>query len=172
MITVGIDTGMAGGICFLWDNGMAMHSMPTTMINKKDKVDSYKIFDIMFNASEALGLIDMILIEDAQGGLVMGNGPVKNSPITTYSQGYNAGKVEAVIEILDYPRQLITGKVWKTKLGITLPKGSTPKQRKECAIAKADSLMPQWKHLWRGPQGGVKDGLAEAALLAYLARRL
>jgi hypothetical protein len=48
--------------------------------------------------------------------------------------------------------------VWKSKMKVPADKAA--------AVARADAMFPDGRHMWRGPRGAKLDGPAEAALIA------
>ncbi len=66
-----------------------------------------------------------------------------------------------------YPLILVAPKVWQKTLYGGVPKGSDPKV---ITMGVASRLFPSVSLY--GPKGGVKDGRADALLLAEYARRM
>lgn len=62
------------------------------------------------------------------------------------------------------PLTLVTPTVWKKAMGVA---GTS----KEGAVIRAAELFPAYATDFRGPKGGIKDGVAEAALIAYYGRQ-
>lgn len=63
----------------------------------------------------------------------------------------------------EIPTTRVTPGQWKKTLRV----GS----EKQSAIARASEIFPHSTDMFRGPRGGIIDGVAEAALLAWYGRR-
>lgn len=69
------------------------------------------------------------------------------------------GGLRGIIAAKLIPLTLVTPTVWMKVMGVG--RGS-----KEASVLRATELFPQYASIFRGPKGGRKDGVAEAALIA------
>ena len=69
------------------------------------------------------------------------------------------GGLRAMIAAKVIPLTLVTPTVWMKEMGVG--RGS-----KEASVLRATELFPSHASAFRGPKGGKKDGVAEAALIA------
>lgn len=90
---------------------------------------------------------------------------------SAFNFGYFTGTLRGVVEsckhcLVDYesipPFDILNPRPqeWKSKLGF--PSGAT----KQDSVKMAELYFPEFKDKFYGPRGGIKDGVAEAALMA------
>lgn len=150
MEIVGVDPGL-NGACASW-NGDRLFTVevPTLKAASRGReVDWASLFsevDILFHEA------DHIFIERV--GSMPGQGVA-----STFKFGYVAGGFRGMFTAMGKPITLVTPQKWKKALSVGAAKDS--------AVARATQLFPTYAHLFRGPKGGLKDGVAEAALIAY-----
>ena len=77
---------------------------------------------------------------------------------SAFKFGLVYGGVRGMIAAKLLPVSLVTPGVWKRHYGIQASKSG--------AVLKAEQLFPEHAPQFRGPRGGLRDGLAEAALIA------
>ena len=69
------------------------------------------------------------------------------------------GGLRGILAAKHLPTTLVTPRTWKKWHGI----GADKEESMDLAI----TLFPQYEDRFYGPRGGMKDGVAEAALIAY-----
>ena len=77
---------------------------------------------------------------------------------SAFKFGYTAGGVRGMMAHAAIPVVMVTPQKWKKFFGLTSDK------KEACAHAAA--MFPENKKEFYGPKGGLRDGLAEAALIA------
>ena len=160
MATVGVDPGIHGALC-LYDRVlgvMDMQDMPSYMmtVNKKKRarVDPVALLEY-FEYVKSLGA-ELVVIE------AVGGRP-KQSASGAFVFGYTAGLIMMACVATRLPIETVTPQVWKKLLKV--PGGK--KADDEAIMQRADEMMPECRHRWRGPRGGRMLDRAEAAMLAY-----
>jgi len=152
MIVVGIDPGNDGALAFLdTDAGtMRIVDMPifqweTTKTRKK--IDGYTIA-----AELGAQSVDHILMEEVWSSPQMG-------VVSAFSFGNGRGIIEGVAAGMQIPMSQVKPAKWKKDMKVPADK--------KAAVQRATQLFPKIGHMFRGPRGGIIDGRAEAALLAF-----
>lgn len=151
-LIVGIDPGNSGALAFLdpeqsrmWIVDMATFTYETT--RRMIKVDAY-------GTSRALRAhpVSHIYLEEVTASPQMG---VSSS--FSFGEGY--GILKGVAAALDIPLSTVKPQTWKKQLRVQADK--------RMAVQRASQLFPRIAHKFKGPKGGILDGRAEAALLAF-----
>lgn len=153
---IGIDPGKKGAIAILSENEPArVFDMP---LMPDGTVDARKLFCDIPAAED-----DFCILEKAQS---MPN--QSSSSGFVYGKGY--GAILATLQILRIPYMEVRPDIWKKHFSISKKKGGSAilkSASKKIAVAKAMALFPQVpKETFYGPKGGLRDGKAEALLLA------
>lgn len=78
---------------------------------------------------------------------------------SAFKFGFNAGGLRGMFAAMGKPITYVGPAVWKKALGLSAAK--------DPAVALASQLFPNDAAFFRGPKGGLRDGPAEAALIAY-----
>ena len=84
---------------------------------------------------------------------------------SAFKFGLVFGGLRGMIAVKLLPLTLVTPAVWMKEMGVG--RGS-----KEASIIRATELFPANAKECRGPKGGKKDGVAEAALIALYGARI
>ena len=79
--------------------------------------------------------------------------------VSAFKFGYVSGGLRGLVAYAGVPVAMVTPQKWKKFFELPADK--------EAAVDHASSLFPEIAHTFRGPRGGIKDGLAEAALISY-----
>jgi hypothetical protein len=119
--------------------------------------------------------IDSILLDyihglDMKFVIEMAGNSIGNSAKTTATTHYNIGKLHALAEANGYEIVVVTAAKWKGDLKLTAKHLGLSKQdikdgkHKILCTERAEELSGM---SFRGPQGGIKDGQAEAWLIKY-----
>ena len=81
--------------------------------------------------------------------------------------GRGKGILQAMLHVMKLEYYLISPNLWKGRLGIP---GKTNKDANKLAAKLFDIYYAEYSHLLRGPRGGIKDGRADACLIAHFLR--
>jgi hypothetical protein len=152
----GIDPGQKGAICVVdshTESIVFMCDMPTrpvkvgkTIRQRTDEADLYALIKMLIDVYD----VTLMLIEDTGVGY--------GTSGTAKTLGRCEGAITMACTMLEVRKELRTPGSWKAKM-------RAPADKK-LAVGRADELFPTQRALFRGPQGGLKDGRGEAALLA------
>lgn len=82
----------------------------------------------------------------------------KEGVASAFKFGTVFGGLRAMVAAKELPLTMVTPHVWKKHYGIMASKKG--------AVLRASELFPGHADMFRGPRGGMKDGVAEAALIA------
>jgi crossover junction endodeoxyribonuclease RuvC len=152
---IGIDNGLHGAIAILTvtekTTDLVIHDMPVLKIAGKNKYDLH-----------AIGLILKEHIKDSFAVLEQAQAMPGQGVVSMFSTGYGYGLMRGFLTALNIPYQIIPSQRWKKEYGLQ-------KTEKKDAALPAEALYPQAK--LRGSKGGVKDGRADALLLADYGKR-
>lgn len=171
MSVIGVDPGLSGAMARLdyTTGALDIQDMPTwnMVVAKKTRtrVDANDLIDY-FELQKMMGA-ELVLIE------AVGGRP-KQSASAAFVFGYTVGLIYMACISVRLPIETVPPQVWKKVLGLPGKKekqGKTSKEQNGLIIQRADELMPEYRNLWRGPQGGYKLDRAEAAMLAYYAAK-
>jgi crossover junction endodeoxyribonuclease RuvC len=166
---IGIDPGLAGAVAALDLHAdgatvLRVHDLPVLTTKTKgakgkstlDLASLLRLFDSLHfpaltDGAHVHAVLEAVSAMPGQGVSSM------------FSFGRVYGSIEAALAAARIPYDSVTPSVWKRALSIPAAKDG--------AVLRADQLLPASAHLWRGPRGGLMDGRAEAALLAYYGLR-
>lgn len=87
--------------------------------------------------------------------------------VSMFTFGQYFGAVKQAVASAGIAYTLIEPRIWKRVYGL-----QGGRENKGASAAKAIELFPELKPLMYGPKGGVKDGRAEAVLLAHYGSKL
>lgn len=166
-IWIGIDPGQKGAVSFIIEVNKHQHvhikDMPLLPNKEVDAPALEKMIDKYCGAdcqvSCALERSQPMPQQSAQSGF-------------NYGVGY--GSIKAVLRLMEISFQEIPPVKWKKSFSLPkMGKGKGGKKKgKEEAITKCLELFPGVdRYEYYGPAGGMRDGRAEALLLAEYARR-
>lgn len=153
MRVAGIDPGLSGGIAVLDETSLMITEMPS--IKAKKRGNALAIGQLYDWADICLDGCDHAFIEEV--GAMPGQGIS-----SMFKFGYIAGELRALVASYRVPVTMVAPVTWKKALRVPAAKDG--------AVARADQLFPAYASLFRGPRGGLLDGVAEAALIAYYGR--
>ena len=156
---IGIDPGLSGGIAIINHDDILVMKMPVYKVNKKNEISGYMLYPLFHQIR-----IDekhskekaIIYIEKAR--IIRGN-----SAATAAKTMKGYGKLLGIIESVGLKYHEIEINQWKKKFNIS--------KDKEESIALARELYPKVNLLPTSRCTKYHDGMAEALLLAELARR-
>lgn len=87
----------------------------------------------------------------------------KQGVVSTFTFGRSFGQVEGVLAGLNVGMIHVRAAAWKRIMGVT--------KDKQTSVNLAAKHWPDRAHEFTGPRGGLKDGRAEACLLALIGAR-
>lgn len=155
MRVLGIDPGINGALAS-WDGeSLVVMGVPSYEGRGRGRtVDATALAD---DATLLFSNCDHAFVED-----------VNTRPSEGRSAAFKFGTVYGellmlVTGVLRLPRTMVTPAKWKPRMGVKADKAD--------AVGRARELWPRSAHLFVGPKGGPKDGVAEAALIAYYGRQ-
>lgn len=155
-IYMGIDPGKTGGIAFVTRGGRYLESihMPLTAGKEID------VKSIIFKIDEIIekGTLAFCFIEKIQY-------PPKQSVKSTCTTCTGYGRILTILDMMDIKYEEVAPLKWKRNFSLI-------KKPKKDSVATAQKLFPKApKSCFYGPKGGLKDGVAEALLIAEYCRR-
>lgn len=143
---IGIDPGQQGAIGIIFDDQEA-RTIDMPLIGGKE-VDAYFMHQMLVEIHDE-GYVINVGLEKAQ--------PMPKQGVTgvfTYGDGY--GALKAVLRINQIPFVKVRPNKWKKHFSLG--------KSKKAAFLTAQDLFPDVDYY--GPRGGLKDGRAEALLIA------
>ncbi len=149
MNVLGIDPGLSGALALYNENGlMSTYEIPTVKSTGRGREVlwselSAAIDDQFFYADHVF--LERVMSRPGEG------------VSSAFKFGLVFGGLCGMIAAKLLPITLVTPKVWMKAMGVG--RGS-----KEASVIRAEQLFPSFS--FRGPKGGKKDGVAEAALIA------
>lgn len=147
---MGIDPGVAGGLCVIDTVACTMALLPMPLeagVKGKDKVSARGLIEAIRSADP-----DAAFLEDVFASPQMG-------VTSAFSFGDGFGCTRTAILSHDIALYLVRPQIWKSAT-------KTPKDKKQ-ATTRAAQIFPDAHKVFFGPRGGIKDGLAEASLLCF-----
>lgn len=152
MLVCGIDPGLKGGVVLLTEKFSVFDwaMLPTKPITAtKRRIDGVKLYKWLASANQPIG-----------GAMLEEPIPMPGQRSVGMMQiGVGWGDVRTAVEIADILLATVRPKVWKAALGLGT--------ELEDIEAMSDIYWPaETATQWRGPNGGLLDGVCEAALLA------
>lgn len=157
-VTIGVDCGLKGGIACLVGNTLhTVKAMPVNTVRiagkwrKRIDLDGLRdIFD-EYATHCPPATTPVVAIEHQQAR--QGEGTV-----SSFTNGYGFAAVTCLPLGRGWAVSFLTPKTWQRIHGIT-------KADKALSCATAALLYPEHRNEFYGPRGGLRDGLAEAALI-------
>ena len=149
MKVLGIDPGLSGALA-LWDGeSLTMLEIPTMKAQGRGREVNWPLLNEQWD--ENFFWADHVFLERVMSR--PGEGVS-----SAFKFGLVFGGLRGIIAAKLLPVTLVTPNVWKKHYGI--------QASKEGAVRRATDLFPEHAGAFRGPKGGLRDGLAEAALIA------
>ncbi len=158
MMVIGIDPGFNGAVSFLHKDVsnkdiLTINDLPVKMINDRKQICEVRFADILKHPS-IIPYKTLAVIEDVHA-------MPKQGVVSMFRFGYNAGILLGALACLRIKTVKIKPAVWKSSLGLSSDKKES--------LAMAKRLFPDNKSDFVLAK---HDGRAEAALIAYWARKL
>ncbi len=154
MNVLGIDPGLKGAIAQYDGYALKVLEMPIKKSTSRgheidwSKLHCQWIYDFRYPT-------DQIFLEQ-----------VSSRPGEGVSSAFKFGTVygglQAMAASMSIDVTKVTPRTWKKYFGLG--------PDKKDAVAHAVSLFPEYEELFYGPRGGLRDGIAEAALIAFYGR--
>lgn len=165
MSVMGVDPGTGGALAMYDANTGSLNvvDMPTWRmpVGKKvrsrvDAVDLIELFEIA-----KMGGCKLVVIE------AVGGRP-RQSASAGFVFGYTVGLIYMACIAVRLPIETISPQIWKKVMRIPGKREGAiaTKEKSDAIINRADEIFPEYRALWRGPQGGYKLDRAEAAMIA------
>jgi len=154
MIVGGIDPGITGAVAS-WD-GKDLAALKVPSVKAKGRGNTIDWTQLASSMSLYFEFVEHFYIEEVSA--MPGQGVS-----SMFKFGYVAGGLRGLVAAMHIPVTMVRANVWKPSMAVT-------KDKKQTA-ARAAELFPKDAHLFYGPRGGVEDGLAEAALIAFYGRK-
>ena len=150
MKIMGIDPGLKGGVA-LWD-GRNLVAFEVPSLKAKSR-------GMELDLAMLADLLD-VLCPDVDHAFIE---RVSSRPQEGSASAFKFGDVSGALRGLLVGRRIpitrTTPSKWKREMGLGAAK--------DAAMARASELFPAYVTQFYGPQGGKKDGVAEAALIAW-----
>lgn len=147
---IGIDPGLDGGIAILeGPKALTVHDIPTLKERTRGREVDWAALSRLYMQYDIFE-IEHAFIEQVHS-------MPKQGVASSFKFGYVAGGLRGLVAAWGIPTTMVTPQRWK--------KGLKLARTKDAAVARASELWP--KVNFHGPKGGLRDGVAEAALIAY-----
>lgn len=148
---LGIDPGALGAFAFLWPARarLVVFDMPmyeTTKTKTRRFVEDSDVTLLIESYPLAHAFIEDVHARPDDGA------------VSAFNFGQRYGTVLGVLAGKKIPRDKVAPNVWKKSM-------RAPADKKQ-SVARAKELFPACAALFNGPRGGLKDGRAEAAMIA------
>ena len=155
-VVVGVGPGIAGAIAFIdaSDGSVRVFDLPIIKRKKnykdartKTRIDAPALLEICspFNIHAAW-------IEQVYASPQMG-------VVSAFTFGENFGAAQAVLSLVAAQVHPVEPNVWKSRMRVPADK--------EKSVVRACQLFEDGRAAFTGPKGGLKDGRAEACLIAF-----
>jgi hypothetical protein len=155
MIIIGVDPGLHGAIAVL-DGGALREILDTpifeTLVGKKkrSRLDKARLLHEVGRLRRDYGA-GLAVLEDVSSR-------PDDGAIQAFAFGRVVGALDMVFTGYGYRIEYVRPQVWKKALHVPALKSA--------ACARADEIFPEHRAEWRGARGGLRDGRAEAAMIA------
>ena len=149
MLLLGIDPGLSGALAGWNGTDLKVYEIPTVKSSGRGNEVNWPLLSEKWD--ELFFWADHVYLER-----------VASRPGEGVSSAFKFGTVfgglRAMAADRRLPLTLVTPNVWKKHYGIQASKSG--------AVRRASELFPAYASLFHGPKGGLRDGIAEAALIA------
>ena len=161
MYVLGVDPGLTGAFVLLAPGMTIHHAMSTP------RSEDYKgglDIGVTSELFKAFAEYHPICVLENVGGR-----PRQSAP-AAFNFGHLCGALYALAIVHFKEVKLVTPQKWKGEMDVRGKRGSAKEGGSEgsdaAIVSEADFRFPNYMHLWRGPKGGLKVDVAEAALIA------
>ena len=156
MKVLGIDPGLSGALA-MWD-GSTLLTLEIPTVKSTGRGREVLWGDLNRQWAEKFFWADHVFLERVMSRPGEGIS-------SAFKFGLVFGGLRGMIAVKLLPLTLVTPSMWMKEMGVG--RGS-----KEASIIRATELFPTNAKAFRGPKGGRKDGVAEAALIALYGARI
>ena len=148
MITLGIDPGLQGALCWMDERGevIQLEDIPVLIEGKKKSIDAFAVSELLRNHTPTAAVIELV-----------GARPT-DSKVGAFTFGRNTGALEALIMAQGIPMMRVSPITWRRYAGLAAGIG------KEASIAAALRLHPSCRPMLDGKQARHDRG--DAVLIA------
>lgn len=156
---IGIDPGLDGGFAFISGSFVEVAPTPVTPSGRRQYIEQgMRILIEAANGADVPSVGTAAAIEEQR--------PMPRQGVRSmFSIGLGYGLWRGLLAGAGIPYDIVTPQRWRRDLGLAT--GAD----KGASVALASRLFPQLAEQFTGPRGGMRDGLAEAVLLAEWRRR-
>lgn len=154
MFIAGIDPGNDGAIAFLSliNENIVVFDLPTTQMKStgatktKTYIDAVSLLSIMNDHPIQKAYLEKVASSPQMGA------------VGAFSFGENYGSLKMAVISSGGTLKLVSPQLWKKSLRVPADKG--------LAVRRASKLFDARDDVFYGPRGGLKDGRAEACMIA------
>ena len=148
MMTLGIDPGLSGALCWMDGNGevIQLEDIPVLLEGKKKSIDALAVAGLLMRNKPTHAVIEAVHARPT------------DSKVGAFTFGRNTGALEALVMGAGIPLTRVSPITWRRFAGLGAGVG------KEASIAAALRLHPSARPMLEGKQ--ARHDRAEAALIA------
>lgn len=153
---IGVDPGLKGALAFY--DGTSLHtvSMPVAKAATRGNEVMWAVLKSEFDLPYELMKPEHVFIERVHS-------KPKEGVASAFKFGYVSGGLRGFVTAYELPVTMVTPNQWKRALRVG--------NAKQASLARACELFPNHTDQFYGPKGGLRDGPAEAALIAWYGYR-
>jgi hypothetical protein len=152
-VYVGIDPGLNGGLAVIYPDEVLVFPTPVTDGKKREYLEQ-----------EMSRLIPAL--NGTRAAIEYQQAMPKQGVSSTFQTGMGYGLWRGILAALGISYVIVKPQEWRKVVGLTAG------EDKGASVALAQRLFPSISDQLVGPRGGIKDGMAEALLIAEFRRRL
>lgn len=167
-VWLGIDPGLEGGVAWIHDDQIVVRETPV-----EDGVYmEQRMGDILDAVCELAGgpMHVFAMIERSQAMVrsdkTRKGGQRGQGAVSAHKSGFGWGLWRGLMAHAGIPYGIVGPREWKKNVGLKV--GASKAE----AVELAERLFPAAAGTFRGPRGGLRDGPADAALIAEHRRRI
>ena len=162
--TIGVDTGQKGALAAV-SNAKSIVLWDLPLQDGKLWGTQFRDYIRMLGTSDKIIRLAVIEKNNAMPPRSKFGQPVRKAGAqSSFNFGEMQGEARGVCIGLGIPVANVPASVWKKHYGLS--------HDKALSVLKACALFPEYEMLFEGPRGGIKDGRAEAVLLAQYGQRM
>lgn len=162
MIYIGIDPGQKGGLASIHCQGLSKGEMVSAI---EMPPSEYIIYSYLQSAGMCYRPKKIISLSRIKVYIEKAQAMPKQGVVGVFNYGVGYGKLLACIMIAQVEYKEVRPAVWKKHFGLTKEKSS-----KLHSVKRAEQMFPELS--FRTERGRLKDGMAEALLIAEYGRQI